>query len=131
MSITYDARTGRETAREGFADKHPIDRVIGYGVAWHEGQLFGLANQVIGVLTALMLTAMSVTGFVMWRRRKPERVVGAPSPLQAGKAGKGVWITLCVLAALLPMLAISLACIVVIERLILRRMQKVSDWLGL
>ncbi|MES2303543.1 MAG: PepSY domain-containing protein, partial [Pseudomonadota bacterium] len=131
VSITYDAKTGRETTREAFTQKHPIDRVIGYGVAWHEGQLCGWVNQAIGVLTALMLITMSLSGFVMWRRRKPAGVVGAPPQMRAGTVGKGVWVALCVLAALLPLLALSLASIFVIERALLKRIPKLSAWLGL
>lgn len=131
VTITYDARTGRETSRETFADKHPIDRVVGYGVAWHEGQLFGLANQLIGVVTALMLVAMSVTGFVMWRRRKPATTLGAPTKMREGGAGKGIWIALILLAAFLPLLALSLVAIVLLEWLVLRRVAGVRAWLGL
>src|SRR3546814_9631501 len=50
MTVTYDMGTGREASREGFADGHVIDRVVGYGIAWHEGQLFGWVNQLVGVL---------------------------------------------------------------------------------
>jgi uncharacterized iron-regulated membrane protein len=52
--ITYDLATGRELSRKGQADKHVIDRAVGYGIAWHEGALFGWVNQLIGLLTALM-----------------------------------------------------------------------------
>ena len=76
LTITYDAATGEELSRERFADRHPIDRVVGYGLAWHEGALFGAINQVIGVLTALALVTMSVTAFLMWRRRKPAGCAG-------------------------------------------------------
>lgn len=131
MTITYDARTGRETSREAFADKHPIDRVVGYGVAWHEGQLFGIANQLIGVLTALMLVGMGVTGFVMWRRRKPEARLGAPASLRNGEAGREVWIALLLLAAVLPLLAMSLICILLLEWLVLRRIPAARAWFGL
>lgn len=131
VSIVYDARTGREISRETFADKHPIDRVVGYGVAWHEGQLFGLFNQLVGVATALMLVTMSVTGFVMWRRRRPSGTLGAPPPAQGRKVGRGVWGGLIVLAALLPMLAISLVGMFLIENLILRRTPRLNHWLGL
>lgn len=131
VTITYDARTGRETSRETFADKHPIDRVVGYGVAWHEGQLFGLANQLIGVLTALMLVAMSVTGFILWRRRKPAVTLGAPKLVREGRAGKGIWIALILLAAFLPLLALSLVTIALLEWLVLRRISVLRAWLGL
>ena len=29
--------------------------MIAYGIAWHEGQLFGPVNQAIGVVTVVML----------------------------------------------------------------------------
>jgi uncharacterized iron-regulated membrane protein len=63
--VSYDPATGRETARRGFADQHVIDRVVNTGVAWHEGQLFGVANQIIGVLTALALIVLSLVGALM------------------------------------------------------------------
>lgn len=131
VSVTYDARTGRETSRETFADKHPIDRIVGYGVAWHEGQLFGLANQFIGVMTAVMLVGMSVTGFVMWRRAKPRTKLGAPPVMRSGEAGKGVWVVLILPATVLPLLAVSLIAILALEWLVLRRLPGLRTWLGL
>lgn len=129
VRITYDPVTGQETSRETFADSHPIDQIVGYGVAWHEGQLLGWVNQLIGVITALMLVTLSVTGFVMWRRRKPLGALGAlPLPRQRSVA-RLVPIVLA-LAALLPMLALSLAGIAVLERLLLPRMPGLARWLG-
>src|SRR3546814_12417436 len=80
MSSTYDMATGRETSREDFAEGHVVDRIVGYGIAWHEGQLFGWVNQLIGVLTAIGLIVMAVSGFILWRRRKPDDALGAPPP---------------------------------------------------
>src|SRR3546814_13219282 len=83
--ISYDPMTGAEVARSGFADKHLIDRVVNIGIAWHEGQLFGRINQLIGVATALALFTLAITGFLMWRCRKPEDPPGAP-PATPGPA---------------------------------------------
>ena len=55
-----------------------IDQIVGVGIAAHEGQLFAPLNQVLGVLTALGLITLCVSAFVMWRRRAPEGVLGAP-----------------------------------------------------
>lgn len=131
VTITYDAMTGAQTSRTGFADKHVIDRVVGYGVAWHEGQLFGWINQLIGIATALMLVTLSICGFVMWRRRKPEGRLGAP-PLPASSAKlRGVAILILVLATFLPLLAASLILLWVFDHLVIRRIPTVADWLGL
>lgn len=131
VKLTYDATTGAQTSREDFAGKHPIDKVVGYGVAWHEGHLLGWFNQLIGVLTALILITLAVSGFVMWRRRKPEAVLGAP-PLPAVPARiGGVVAIVLILAALLPLLALSLVVLWVLERLVLTRITPVARWLGL
>lgn len=130
-SIRYDAVSGAETGRTGFADKHPIDRVIGYGIAWHEGALFGAVNQAIGVLTALMLAVLAATGFVLWRRRRPAGLLGAPpQPARAGRRGGVVAIVL-VLAAFLPLLAASLCLLLLFDRLVLPHLPRAARWLGL
>lgn len=129
-SITYDMATGRETAREGFADGHVVDRVVGYGIAWHEGQLFGWVNQLIGVLTAIGLMVMAVSGFILWRRRKPQDALGAPPPVKVPARIEGVVVILLVLASLLPLLAASLVALWLFERLALPHLPRFARWLG-
>lgn len=130
QTITYDMASGRELSRQGFADKHPIDRVIGYGIAWHEGQLFGWINQLVGVLTAIALLTLAVTGFLMWRRRKPDATLGAPPRIVAPVRMRGVLVIMLVLAVLLPLFAASLVALWVFDRLVLPRMKGASRWLG-
>lgn len=130
-SVTYDPATGVELGRQDFADKHPIDQVVNTGIAWHEGQLLGPFNQAIGVLTALMLVTLAISGFVLWRRRRPDGVLGAP-PLPAVPARmRGVVAIVLALAALLPLLAASLIALWLVERLLLARIAPAARWLGL
>lgn len=130
VTITYDAMTGKEKRRETFADSHPIDRVVGYGVAWHEGQLFGWVNQLVGVLTALMLVTLSVSGFVLWRRRKPADRLGAP-PAPGNRAIARLLPVVALFAVLLPLLGLSLVAIVLFDRLVLPRLPRFARWLGM
>lgn len=131
ISITYDAITGAETGRETFAQKQVLDRVVAYGVAWHEGQLFGVFNQLVGVATAVLLIALVVSGFVMWRRRKPEAALGAPPLPPVPPRIAGVAAIVLLLAALLPLLAASLVLIWTMERAVLARIPAAARWLGL
>lgn len=128
--VSYDPETSLEVSRSGFADKHIIDRVVNIGIAWHEGQLFGLANQVVGVVTALALFTLAISGFLMWRRRKPEDVLGAPSPPRDPARLRGVAAIVLLLAAFLPMLAASLVLLWIVDRLILPRLPRAARWLG-
>lgn len=130
-TITYDMTTGNELSREGFADGHLADRVVGYGIAWHEGHLFGWVNQLIGVLTGTGLVTMAVSGFVMWRRRKPQNALGAPPPAGVPARMGGVVVILLVLAVLLPLLAGSLVLLWLFERLLLPHVPRLAGWLGI
>lgn len=129
LTIRYDA-AGQERGRERFADSHLIDRIIGYGVAWHEGQLFGWVNQLIGVLTALMLVTLSISGFLLWRKRKPAHSLGAPPAAYEVRKARLVPIII-LLAALLPLLAGSLLVLAIIDRWLLPRSPRLARWMGM
>ncbi|MBE0459666.1 PepSY domain-containing protein (plasmid) [Pseudoalteromonas sp. KG3] len=128
-----DNYTGEVVKRNGFGDKALLDRVIGVGIAAHEGQLFGWANQLLGVIVALALLIMSVSGFVLWRKRKPPGRLGTPPKLQQQKLSKskGVIVLMLLLAALMPMLLISLIIILVLETWLFPKLPKVQAFLGL
>jgi uncharacterized iron-regulated membrane protein len=131
LTINYDAVTGKELTRERFADRHAIDRVVGYGQAWHEGALFGALNQVIGVLTAAALVTITITGFLMWRRRKPAGALGAPAAPTDGRKPAFVVIAILALALLLPLLAASLLLLWLTDLLLPRVSPRAAAWLGL
>jgi uncharacterized iron-regulated membrane protein len=130
-TITYDADSGEELAREGFSDQHPIDQVVGYGIAWHEGQLFGPVNQAIGVFTALALVTMSITGFLMWRRRRPVGEFGAPALPADLRRPRIVAVATLLLALYLPLLAISLLALWLFDLLLPRVSPAAARWLGI
>jgi len=129
--LTLDPATGQVTGAETFADKHPIDQAIGFGIAAHEGQLFGLANQVLGLLAATGLVTLSVSGIVMWRRRGPQGVLGAPERLANVNAARGLGLAILALAVFMPVLGASLILVALVEFLVLRRIPQVRSWLGL
>ncbi|WP_226663087.1 PepSY-associated TM helix domain-containing protein [Alteriqipengyuania lutimaris] len=113
-TVTYDPRTGEERSRSGFADKHPIDRAINVGIAWHEGALFGLANQIMGLIIALALIALSVLGVLMWLKRRPTGKLAAPP--HGGRLPRGLIVVVVVLAILLPLFGASLVAILLTEK---------------
>jgi uncharacterized iron-regulated membrane protein len=131
MSITYARVSGDEVSRETFAARHPIDRIIGYGQAWHEGALFGAINQAIGVLTAAALVTLAVTGFLMWRRRRPRGVLGAPMQAAGRRVPSFVVIATLLLALWLPLLAASLLLLWLLDRLLPRVSPGAAAWLGI
>lgn len=113
--ISYDPTTGAETNRSGFSDQHVIDRVINTGISWHEGQLFGLANQLVGALTALGLIGVSILGTWMWLKRRPQGKLAAPQ-VEIGPRTRWTLAALIVFGVLLPLFGLSLIILLIFDR---------------
>lgn len=129
--VALSADTGAVMRRDTFGEKHIIDQIVGVGIAAHEGQLFAPLNQVLGVLTALGLITLCVSALVMWRRRAPEGVLGAPPPIPDARVGWGLAVLIVGCGLLLPVLGISLLLIGVVEWGLLRHWPAARRWLGL
>jgi uncharacterized iron-regulated membrane protein len=127
--LTLDAATGRVLTRRDFAERKLVDRIVGYGVAAHEGQLFGWANQLVNLLTAIGLVTLSVSSVVLWWRRRPRGVLGAP-PVGRGRVGP-LWAAIGALGVALPLFGASLVVVLLVERLVLRHLPRPRRWLGL
>ena len=131
VDLKLDPATGAVAQRTNFNQRHWIDQVVGTGVAAHEGQLFGWVNQALGVFTALGLILMSVTSARMWWRRRPMGQLGAPRALEGRKVGLGVMAVTGLLFIYLPLLGLSAMIVMLIEQTVLRRLPRLSPWLGL
>lgn len=131
VKLTVDGASGTIVKREDFADRHWIDRAVGYGVAAHEGQLFGLANQLLGMVATSGLILLAASGAVLWSRRRPVGLLGAPLPLGRPRFGAGLVGGIVMLAGLFPMFGVTLLAVLMIEWAVLRRITSTRRWLGL
>ena len=130
-SLQLDS-AGTVLRREDFGQQQWIDRWVETGVAAHEGQLFGLANQLLGVFTAICLVILSVSAFVLWWRRRPANVFGAPIYLAPEKPLAFSFVLVLVLFCVyLPLLGGSIVAVRLIELFVLRRISATRKWLGL
>ena len=128
--LELDAETGAVKSRKNFADRPLLDRVIGVGVAVHEGQLFGWFNQLLGIFTALGLVLVSTSAVVLWWRRRLPGLLGALPGRTASYAPLLVVVIL-VLGVLLPFLGMSLVMTLLLEQLVLRHIPSARTFLGL
>lgn len=131
VDLVLDNITGAILKRESFRDRHPIDRIVGFGIAAHEGQLFGWPNQLLGLLTALGLNLLSVSSVILWLKRRPQGALGAPKPFQRPSFSAGLGLLIVLLGLYLPLFAASAIVVTLTERWVLRRIPSVRDWLGL
>ncbi|MDO7843208.1 PepSY-associated TM helix domain-containing protein [Sphingomonas immobilis] len=129
--LALDGATGRILSRKDFAQRRLVDRIVGYGVAVHEGQLFGWLNQLLNLVTALGLILLSVSSVVMWWRRRPDGKLGAPIARVRAPVAIGFFAVLIALGLFLPLLGVAMIAVLLTERLVLRRMPIARVWLGL
>ena len=130
-SYNVDGGTGAILKHETFYDRTPVDRVISMGISAHEGHLFGLFNQLLGLFTAVGLILLSVSSVVLWWRRKPARTLGAPVALPNSGISIAFGLVILFMAVYLPLLGLSIVLVALTERLVLRRLPAARIWLGL
>ena len=130
-TIKLDPVTGDIKERKDFSQKPLLDRIIGTGVAAHEGQLFGWFNQFLGVFTTLGVIIVSVSSVVMWWNRRPEGTLGAPKKVNARAVPIALVVSTLILGVLLPLLGASLIVILALEFVVFRRIKSVRHFLGL
>jgi uncharacterized iron-regulated membrane protein len=131
VSVDLDPQSGQISGRQNFSDRHWIDRAVAYGIAAHEGQLFGWANVALGLLTGMSLILLSVSGVIMWWKRRDTGVLGAPKVLAQPQLSGGLLGIILLLGLCFPLFAATLCAVLLLEWLVLRRIPAASHWLGL
>lgn len=131
IDARIDPSTGKIIDVTRFKDRPFLDRLIGYGVALHEGQLFAPLNQVLGVATALGLLLMSVSATVLWWRRRPSGLLGAPPAHGSARVAGALIAVIVLLGICLPLFGGTLLVVLMLERLLVTRWSKARIFLGL
>lgn len=130
-NLTVDGASGQTVTRDGFRDRHWVDKIVAVGIALHEGQLFGWLNQLLGLATAAGLVMLSVSGFVLWWRRRMPGTLGAPARHLSPRFSWALALAVLALAIYLPLFGLSLLAVLGLERLVFARIPAVASWLGL
>ena len=130
VDLVVDGKTGEIKDRKDFKDRHLVERIVGTGIAAHEGQLFGWPNQLLGLVTATGLVLLSVSSVVMWWRRR-EPGLGATATAARPRFSLGLVILVVVFGIYLPLFGASLIAVLLLEWALLRRIPGIRDWLGL
>lgn len=119
-TIHYDRYTGKPLIDIKFSDYGVGGKVMEFGIGVHMGQYFGLANQIVMLLTCLAIVLTSVSAVVMWWKRRPSGRLGVP-PMPSQK-GVFVTLTLVILGfgILFPLTGFAILAMLVVDQLITR-----------
>ncbi|MBM7619684.1 putative iron-regulated membrane protein [Bacillus tianshenii] len=128
-TLHIDPYTGFILSDARFKDYGIMAQATTAGIAFHEGRLFGVANQIIGLLACLGIILIVISSFIMWKKRKPANKSGAPSKVDNPKVTRSVWILMIIMGILLPLVGISLIVVFLIDKFIIPRVPKLKTWL--
>jgi len=130
-TVVLDPDTGRVLSRDDFSRQPLVDRIVGVTTAAHEGQLFAPLNQLLGLFTAVGLFTLSISAIILWWRRRPDGVLGAPAARRQRPAAIGVFVLVALIGIALPLFGATLLALLALEWLVLRRHPAVRRFLGL
>lgn len=130
-TLHIDQYTGKVLADVRWKDYNGVARAAGASVALHEGKMFGWFNQLVVLLICLMILVSSVSGVVIWWKRRPQGRLGVPPLRHDLPRWKTAMVIMFVLAILFPLVGASLIAVALLDRLALSRLfarpERVSD----
>lgn len=129
-TLYLDQFSGKVLDDYRFDDYGPLAKIIATGITLHKGTQFGLPNQLAGLIVCLGIVAIAITGLIMWWKRKPVNKLGAPSLPKNFRLVKGVGFLVIALGLLFPLVGISLVVVLLLDRLIIRRVPALKQWVG-
>jgi uncharacterized iron-regulated membrane protein len=109
--LHLDQYSGRVLADVRYDDYGLMGKFVLWGIIAHEGQLFGLLNQIVNTLVCLGIIVIAASGLVLWWQRRPAGQLAAPT--STASLPRPVFFGTLALAVLLPLLAASLAVLLI------------------
>jgi len=124
-TVHIDRYTGVVLADVGFADYSVAGKAMAVGVAFHEGDIGGLWNLGLNTVFCLSVILLSVSGIVMWWKRRPSganRLVApvVPEKMPLWRTGALVMVAT---SLLFPLTGIVLATVLVLDVIVLRHVR--------
>jgi uncharacterized iron-regulated membrane protein len=122
--VHLDQYTGKVLADVRFKNFGFMGKFYSFGIIAHEGQLFGLANQLLGLLACVGVITLSVTGVLMWRARRPSAASTALNAkasfggLTLFKHSRAAIAIALVLSVFLPLMAGTLVVLLIVDRML-------------
>jgi uncharacterized iron-regulated membrane protein len=123
-TLHVDQYSGKVLADVRYADYSAVSKATELGVMLHEGKFFGWINQLLILLVCLMVLLSSVSGVVIWWKRRPQNGLGVPPLRHDLPRWKTATMVMIVLGLAFPMVGVSMLIVWVLDRIVLSRFAK-------
>lgn len=113
--IHLDQYSGKPLIDLSYADYGPAAKAMEWGINFHMGQEFGLANQLFLLVVCLAIILMAVSAGVMWWKRRPKGSLGIPPAPISASVMWGLIAIMAVVGVIFPLVGASLVVMVVLD----------------
>ncbi|MCV4284272.1 PepSY-associated TM helix domain-containing protein [Pseudomonas capsici] len=125
-TLHIDQYSGKVLADVGWKDYSLVSRATEMSVMLHEGKFFGWINQMLIFVACLMILLGSVSGLVIWWKRRPTGGLGVPPLRHDLPRWKTAIVIMFALAVAFPLVGISLLAVWAFDRIVFSRFAKSS-----
>ncbi|HXQ98820.1 MAG TPA: PepSY domain-containing protein [Pseudomonas sp.] len=123
-TLHVDQYSGKVLADVRYADYSTVSKATELGVMLHEGKMFGWMNQLLILFICLMVLLSSVSGLVIWWKRRPQNRFGVPPLRHDLPRWKIATAVMLLLGVAFPLVGISMLAIWLLDRIALSRFAK-------
>ena len=119
-TLHIDQYSGEPLVDISYPQYPALGRLIEWGINVHQGQEWGLFNQLLMLVTCLSVILMCVSAIVMWWKRRPSGRLGVPPMPPRRSVYIGLWAIAVVFGLAFPMTGIAIIVMIVLDQTILR-----------
>ncbi|MFK3796741.1 PepSY-associated TM helix domain-containing protein [Pseudomonas sp. NPDC088444] len=123
-TLHVDQYSGKVLADVRYTDYSAVSKATELGVMLHEGKMFGWLNQLIILFICLMVLLSSVSGIVIWWKRRPQNGWGVPPLRHDLPRWKIATVVMLALGVAFPLVGISMLAVWLLDRIALSRFAK-------
>lgn len=128
-ALHIDQFTGEPVSEFGYDQYGALAKVVGQGIALHEGRRFGTVNMIVSGAFCVAVMFMCIAGPLMWWRRRPKGgAMGAPRGRLNIRTGPAAVVGLVALGVFLPLFGASLVAVLAVDHLVLRRVGPLKEF---
>ncbi|NIY83463.1 PepSY-associated TM helix domain-containing protein [Vibrio hepatarius] len=125
----FDQYSGEVLVDVTWDDYTLMAKLMAAGVSLHQGDV-SVINKALNALFCLAFIAISITGVVMWWKRRPvgQRKLGVPAKFQQDAIWKSGLVCLLVIGVCFPLAGFTIAVTLVLDWLLVRRSKRLQHY---
>ncbi len=113
--VHIDQYSGKPLVDLEFAEFGTGAKIVEWGISVHQGQEWGLFNQLLMLAGCIALITASITGITMWWKRRPVGKIAAPQTEGEGRIGVIAFAIAALIGVLYPLVGGTMLAALVVD----------------